>query len=163
MLTAEEARSLINYDPVTGEFRWRIDRGGPVRRGALAGTYNAAGYRQIMLKGKRYYAHRLAYLMTHGAWPGHEVDHANLDKSDNRISNLRLATRSQNRANTTVTKRNTTGFKGVYYRKREQRYVASIQVDGVTHCLGYFTTAMDAHAAYSSAAANLNGEFSRVK
>jgi hypothetical protein len=99
-ITAERLRQLLHYDPERGVFTW-LSR--PAERswntrfaGTRAGTINGLGYVVIGILGRRYKAHRLAWLYVHGEWPGRELDHINCDKSDNRIANLRPATRSQN-------------------------------------------------------------------
>ena len=162
MLTAETVRKLLDYEPETGVFRWRSGREG-VSKGMVAGTKNAAGYRQIMILRKRYYAHRLAWLYVNGDWPHAEVDHANGDKADNRISNLRLAEKSQNRANTALQRNNTSGFKGVCFHKPIGKFYASIQIEKKYKFLGYFDTPEKAHAAYYEAAEKYFGEFARFE
>lgn len=158
MITAEEARALIDYDPDTGVFRWRRSRRG-CRIGDVAGNPNSKGYWQISLNYKRYFGHRLAWLYVHGYWPTGEIDHINMDKGDNRICNLRDATREQNRHNTTMTKRNTTGFKGVSFHRKMGKFQAHHR----RHWLGYFQTAEAAHAAYAKAATEAAGEFARIE
>ena len=103
--------------------------------------------------------HRLAWFMTHGSWPENEVDHVNGDKTDNRIENLRKATRSENMRNCGMKRNNTSGFKGC--RLREKGWQARITLQGKQHHLGFFKTAAEASAAYEEAAKKLHGEFMR--
>ena len=99
-LTAEWLRAVLDYDPKTGLFHWRIDRGGrKARIGALAGSFDATGYIQIMIDGKNYKAHRLAWLYVTGNWPIGDIDHLNGERANNRWSNLREATKSINQQN----------------------------------------------------------------
>lgn len=86
MLTQAKLKSLINYNPATGEF----SRAGYAKCGTL--TYQ--GYVSIQVAGKRYYAHRLAWFYMTGVWPENEIDHKNRVRDDNRWENLREATRS---------------------------------------------------------------------
>lgn len=86
MLTQAKLKSLVNYNPVTGEF----SRAGHDKCGTL--TYQ--GYLSIQVAGKRYYAHRLAWFYMTGKWPENEIDHKNRIRNDNRWENLREATRS---------------------------------------------------------------------
>ena len=88
-----------------------------------------------------------------------DIDHVNRDPADNRWSNLRAATESQNLANTGKNKRNTSGFKRVHKLKGQQKWVSSITVDGVNYHLGTFNSPEEAHAAYVAAAKKLRGEF----
>src|SRR5712664_3026918 len=98
ILTAERLRELLNYDPETGIFRWDVVRRG-CGIGKEAGTSVSAGYRQISIDRRAYSEHRLARLYVHGHWPLDEIDHINGVRDDNRLSNLRQATRSENAQN----------------------------------------------------------------
>jgi len=88
-----------------------------------------------------------------------QIDHINRVKDDNRIENLRLATRSQNEANTGLRRNNSSGFKGVYFFKRTNRWLAKIAYDGLEIHLGYYDSAEEAAMAYNSAAVKLKGKF----
>src|SRR4051794_40587735 len=118
MLTAEELRTLVSYDPETGIFRAKTKRLGSYRKiGDELGTVNALGYVVMSIDKKRYYGHRLAVLYMTGAWPEQGMDHINGGRSDNRWSNLRLATQAQNVRNRSKGSNNTSGFKGVRFRE----------------------------------------------
>lgn len=92
---------------------------------------------------------------------GFDVDHINGDPLDNRRSNLRIATRSQNMANARP-HRDGTGYKGVTYDKRRKRYFARICQNYKQRFLGYYDTAEDAAKAYDAAAADAFGTYSRL-
>ena len=95
-LTAERLRELLNYDPDTGEFRRCTSRGGAAA-GTLAGCPGGPGsYRIIRVDRVIFLAHRLAWLHSYGVWPTKDIDHIDGDKTNNRIANLREATRAQN-------------------------------------------------------------------
>lgn len=153
MLTAAELRQLVEYDPVTGEFR-RRGKPDSQRMGGLT----PQGYRRIKLAGRNYMAHRLAFLYMTGDWPAEDVDHINRDKADNRWTNLREASRAENCRNRAARADNGTSRKGVH-RHRNGSYVAQIQVDGEKLYLGSYPTADQAHAVYRTAARDLHGEF----
>jgi hypothetical protein len=153
------ANELFVYDPETGELRNRVDRNGRARSGALAGYRRADGYVNVAVKGKRYQVHRVAWLMTHGAWPAAQIDHVNGVRDDNRLINLREATAAENGRNRGATAGNRTGFKGVYWHKIGRKYVAKIKFRGKSTYLGLFTTPEAAHAAYQSAAYANHGAF----
>ncbi len=164
MLTADRLRELLIYDPATGLFRWRVDRLGYrgnayVKAGQAADHVEAAGYVVIRIDGKRYKAHRLAFLYMTGAFPPDFVDHINGHRADNRWQNLRPATRSQNGGNRGLNTRNKTGVKGVY--PEGKRYRAMIQMNGKQSRLGTFDTIAEAQAAYLKAANDAFGDFAR--
>lgn len=150
-ITAARLRQLLHYDKNTGVFTWSVARY-CVRAGAVAGALNPDGYIQIKVDGRTYGAHRLAWLYVYGAWPALQIDHANRTRADNRIDNLREVTISQNQQNTSLSPRNTSGFRGVSWQKSSQRWHAYIKVDGKRKHLGYFEDAAAAHDARVKAA-----------
>lgn len=158
-LTAEEIREALDYDGETGEFRWRKSCGAK-KAGSRAGYLEPGRYWSIQFRGQMLYLHRVAWLHAYGVWPSGEIDHINQDKSDNRLSNLRDGTKSQNKANVGVTKQNTSGIKGV--RRRNGRFEAQIKVNGKYKHLGVFHSAEMARLAYESAAGKYFGAFARV-
>lgn len=96
-----------------------------------------------------------------GEWPVNDIDHANGGRSDNRWLNLRGATRGQNLANKKMDARNTSGFKGVSWSQKSQKWQAHIKVQRKSMFLGFFDTKEAAHAAYCVAADHHFGEFAR--
>lgn len=156
MITAQELRERLDYDPVSGVFRWKTSASNRIRVGSTAGCINTIGYCQIYIGSKPYLAHRLAWLHVFGAWPDGVIDHINGNRSDNRICNLREATRAQNNANARVRSDNTSGLKGV--SPLHGRWAA--QAGGVY--LGLFDTPEEAHAAYVAAAKERFGNFARL-
>ena len=98
MKSIVDIRDLLGYDPETGLFTRKVQRG-KHKEGEIAGCLNAKGYVEIKACGKIYEAHRLAHLFMTGSWPSEQIDHVNHIKSDNRWSNLREASRAQNTQN----------------------------------------------------------------
>ena len=146
---AETMRRLLDYEPDTGIFYWRIQPSRSVKAGAVAGSVNDEGYRYITIDRKAFAAHRLAWLYTHGVWPEQQIDHINGVKADNRIANLRDVPQSMNQHNQVRTKKNnTSGFCGVSWEKRDKRWRAMIMVNGRKQHIGLFDTPEAAHAAY---------------
>lgn len=101
----------------------------------------------------------IVWALHHGAWPVCELDHKDRDSLNDRIENLRLATRTQNNANKAKSIANTSGFKGVSWHSEKRRWVASIRIDGRATHLGYFDRPEDAHVAYAEAVRRVHGEF----
>lgn len=164
-VTAERLRQVLDYNPATGEFRWKTKLGPVDRIGEIAGTISNRGRRHIAIDRTVFAAHRLAWLYVYGAWPSGQLDHRNLNKLDDRIENLRPATRQQNSANRPVLRNNRLGVKGVSITprvRRPQRYRARIRVDNRLIHLGYFSTPEQASEAYRLAAVKHFGEFARV-
>jgi hypothetical protein len=160
-VTSARLRELLRYDRKTGEFRWLKCVSPSIQPGDIAGTLDSQGYRRIIIEGRIYRAHHLAWLYMKGKWCSVVIDHRDLDPSNNRWSNLRRATRSQNSANRSVPRNNACGLKGVSPDRRGWR--ATIRKNGRIHHLGVFETPQEAHAAYVKAARKLFGEFARTE
>lgn len=149
-LTHQEAKDILDYDPLTGVRRWKFFSRTHEYMG-VAGSLQPDGYRRIKYKRRQYLAHRLVWFYVNGVWPQGDIDHINRSRSDNRISNLREATRSQNVFNSDNS-RNTSGFRGVHYAKKQGNWIAQIKVDGKGMHLGSFDTPEQASLAYQKAA-----------
>lgn len=162
MLTYERLHDLLDYDPDTGIFRWAADMGDKRKPGRLAGYRERNGYLTIKVDYRKYQASRLAWLYSHGVPPPHEIDHKDGNPANDRLSNLRAATHSQNLKNTRVPSNNTTGSKGVYWRKKRQTYEVKIVVNGRHKYLGLRKDFSVAAALYAAAAARYFGEFART-
>lgn len=158
----DELRMMFSYDPDTGLLSWNRDYGIYIRAGDKAGCVKVDGYGYVAYKRDRFMSHRICWALHYGCWPNGPIDHINMVKSDNRISNLRLASVAENNRNRTKQRNNTTGFKGVSFYKQTKKYVAKICFNKKTRTLGYFDTAIEASIAYSNAVKELHGEYARV-
>ena len=168
-LRAELVSSILEYDKLSGVFRWKARPGecgnfNSKYAGKVAGSIDKkTGYIRISINNKLYQAHRLAWLMTYGEWPDeHDLDHKDMNRSNNAISNLREAKRSRNKGNQRKYATNTAGYKGVSFRKDKDMFTAGIGVNGRRIHLGYFATARLAAEAYNAAAVKHFGEFARL-
>lgn len=164
----ELAHKALDYDPETGAFvrKWRDDRS-PKWNGRYAGKpaghLDASnGYVTVSLGGANYYAHRIAWLMVHGALPPATIDHFNRDKTDNRLSNLRVASLSENNRNRGMRRDNKSGIHGVYWNKTNGKWIAEIGFDGKSRYIGSYVTRDDARRAYLEVAQKLFGEFAPI-
>jgi hypothetical protein len=152
-ISLDKLKSLLHYDPLTGEFTRIARTSSRTKVGQRAGRPTSTGYWRISLDRVDYKAHRLAWFYVYGVWPSGHIDHINRDKRDNRISNLRDVTESENRQNVLLRADNKSGFKGVHFSSRRQRWVAQISHMRRGKNLGAFPTAELAYEAYRKAAA----------
>ncbi len=157
-----DVAQILRYDEETGKLFWRIKRSNNVLAGQEAGTLGRTGYIVIGIDRKYYKAHRLAILLTSGAWPAGVVDHVNGIKIDNRLIDLRVASHAENCRNQGISRNNACGVKGVHWHIRRRKWAASIRLNWKLHHLGYFDTIEAAAAAYNEASLRLHGEFGRL-
>lgn len=150
MLTAEQVRHWLDYEPESGLFTWRASPRFSVAAGSPAGCLNDRGYLMIGMNRISYAAHTLAWLYVHGRMPAGEIDHINGVRTDNRIKNLRDVPQVVNTQNRRLPfKSNTTGFLGVTHAKSARNpFKAQITIDGKPTYIGVFPTAEEAHEAY---------------
>lgn len=161
IITHDELKRHLDYDPGTGLFTRKISSTPTVQIGDVAGsTCLRSGYRHVYVGGRQYSQHRLAWLYVYGRWPIGDLDHKNRDKADNRIENLREVTESQNIWNSRVRKDNKSGHKGVYWKPGLRQWVVHITYGGKQRYLGIYRSKDDAIAVYLAAAAEHHGDFS---
>jgi hypothetical protein len=178
-LSYETLIKRLRYEPDTGKFYWlsktpdmyenspnrtkgaKCAAWNGIYAGSEAGTARPDGYFQIAINGHCYLAHRLACLYMNGCWPQDQVDHKDMCRSNNRIANLREATRSQNHANKRYGP-NTSGVRGVSWCSRDRKWLAQIKIKGKNHRLGTFETIEAAAAVFNDAKIKHFGEFARI-
>jgi hypothetical protein len=158
MITQAELKELLEYNPDTGVFTW-IKAIGRAKVGSVAGS-KKHGYINLKINRKNYLAHRLAYLYMTGNFPENQMDHINHIKDDNRWTNLRDATNSQNMSNRAKRKDNKSGYKGVCWHKQHKKWCAEIRYMNKKIHLGLYTTPQEASEVYKKKAIEIYGEFS---
>lgn len=148
-VTEQRAREFLQYDPESGQFVWKVSKG-TARAGDVAGaSLRKNGYYAISIDGRRYYAHRLAWLFVHGKMPAQCIDHIDGDRTNNRIANLRdVPARINFHNQPSLRRNNTSGFKGVSWSTQRKRFVAQISINRRPKFLGFFDNPEDASAAY---------------
>lgn len=156
-LTFERLKQVVHYDPDTGVLRRLGTRMGPVPQPKKENRYVP-----FIVDGVSYQTHRLAWLYMTGEWPPTLIDHRDMDRRNNRWSNLRLATKSQNGANGTKKKNNRSGFKGVFKETYTGKWKASITVNRRLISLGRYDCPAAAHFAVIVGSEKHFGEFARA-
>jgi len=153
MITQEDARYYFDYNPSTGEFRWKNPTSRTMKAGHPAGGLDDRGVLRIKLKGVLYKAHRLAWLYVYGVMPPKNLDmtHKNDDLADNRISNLALKTRQQTAKSWKRIKRNRSGVMGVQWNSRDKAWYSRMKHNQKDIHLGYFNDYFEAVCARKSA------------
>ena len=146
MITQEELKEQVSYNPATGVFTWLVANSSSARVGDAAGSLTTQGYVSVQIQGERYQAHRLAWLYMYGFFPENSLDHVNRTRDDNRIENLREVSNSCNIRNSKSHSNNTSGVRGVCWDKATQRWQADIKVNGKKIGLGRNTCFAEAVA-----------------
>lgn len=150
-LTQERLKSVLNYNPVTGEFV-------RLKNGEVAGGVHSTGYRHIKVDGKVYKAHRLAFLFMTGEIPV-QVDHINRVKDDNRWNNLRPATQQENNYNCSNRQGTVSGLRNINWHAGTQSWMVRVRDKKISRYLGLFKDLELAEFVASEARAKYHGEF----
>ncbi|WIL02001.1 putative class I holin [Salmonella phage S4lw] len=162
-LTADKLREVLHYDPDTGVFTWKATRVHNAGAGSEAGANHCAGYRSIAFGGKRYLAHRLAWLYMTGEWPNSLIDHINGDGRDNRFCNLREADKSENGCNKGPRKDSKSGIKNVMWQKQQGGWYVQLKIHKIKYFYGYFADLELAALVAEEAREKIHGVFANHK
>lgn len=177
IVTPEILRQLLRYEPETGRLFWLPRPREMFKNQQSYGAWNTRyagkeaftaigshGYLTGAVNDKMYTAHRVIWVIVYGEWPENQIDHANAIRTDNRISNLRVATDQENNRNRGLNSANSSGFKGVSWHAKTKKWRSDIRdSNGKRLYLGIFSTPESAHAAYCEAAKRYHGEFARFE
>jgi hypothetical protein len=156
MLTQEELKRLLHYDPETGVFTWNVKRSNKVKIFSVAGStqtmsHNKKTYIRIKIHNKKYFAHRLAHLYITGYWPEDQIDHIDGNGINNKWCNLRSVNISENMRNYKKPITNTSGICGVSWDSSAMKWSSYIHVNNKQIKLGRFSNMLDASCARKSA------------
>lgn len=151
ILTQEYLKSILHYNPETGIFIRLFAKKRTDLLNKEAGCIQNHGYRAILINGRSYLSHRLAWLYMKGEWPQAELDHINHNRTDNRWNNLRQITQQHNKKNQTMNGNNKSGITGVSWYKQTNKWRAQIRHNGKKINLGYFNSIDDAAKARQTA------------
>lgn len=165
MITQDRLKTVLYYSHETGLFTWKYrprklfasqrayNIFNATYPGRKAGSLRPDGYYEIRIDRKLYRAHKLAYLYTRGYLPELEVDHINGVRGDNRLTNLREVTSSENKRNSSIRNDNSSGVVGVSWYKASSKWSAQIRVPNCykNEFLGYFEDKFQAICARKSA------------
>ena len=157
-LTQSRLKELLLYDPDTGMFTRKVPVPGYLA-GSIAGSVSQRGYITIVVDDVSHKAHRLAWLYMKGKHPSKYIDHINGVLSDNRFSNLREATPTNNQQNAVLRKDSTSGIKNVKWYKQLKKWVVEIKVNKKSVHIGYFKNIEDAEQAARLAREKYHGKF----
>lgn len=157
MLTQAELKEILDYNPQTGEFKWKINTSSnKIKKDSRAGHIESFfSYCRITIDYKIYQAHRLAWLYVYGKWPK-IIDHINGNTLDNKIHNLRSVSQRENSINTI--KHRNGHLAGTYFRKDKNKWQARISISGKIKYIGIYSTQQEAHEAYLKKLKELNNE-----
>lgn len=154
-LTQERLKELLEYNPDTGDFIWKVARQNKTVAGLVAGSVSSSGYSQIKIDGKTYLTHILAWLYMKGTFPESRLDHRDNNILNNKWDNLRPATHQQNMFNRKLGKNNKSGVKGVSYAPKYDHY--TVRISNIYY--GCYKTLEEAKAVAEKVRQDLHGEF----
>ena len=139
-ITKDRLCELLEIDVEKGIFIWKHTMGGKAKKGQEAGAIGKNGYLTIRIDQVDYLAHRLMWLYVYGAFPIVCIDHIDKNKTNNKYINLRLATQKQNGENKLLNSNNSSGHRGVFFRKnlKSKPYLVSIMNNKKSIHVGYF-------------------------
>lgn len=161
-ITQTYLKEILDYDQ-EGYLVWKVKKAPWIEIGSRAGNLRREGYTRICINQKNHYLHRLVWIWHYGELPKCDIDHIDGNPSNNKIENLRLATRSQNMYNAVKKKQVTSSkYKGVCFIKRSNKWRALINFEKTTISMGHFLTELEAAKAYNDGAIKYFGKFARL-
>jgi len=162
MADQDITKEILNFlfDYKNGELYWNFSLSCKSPKGTIAGSIKGDGYRRIGLNKKVYLAHRLIYMMFHGYMP-EIVDHIDGNKLNNKIENLRSATKSQNCQNQKLPINNVSGYKNVRWNKTKAKWCVNLRLNYKDIHIGYYKDIELADLVAQEAREKYHGKFAR--
>ena len=157
MITQELLKEYFYYKD--GSLYAAVSRQG-IAKDKKVGHLGFNGYFYVRFRNKSHLEHRLIFLYHHGFLPK-TIDHIDNNSKNNKIENLREATRCQNAWNMKTPITNTTGVKGVWYDKARNKWYAEFKTNGIKNYVGRFDTIEEAESKLKEARNKLHKEFAR--
>ena len=158
MITQKQVKNIFRYE--NGVLYWKKPTSTRIKSGSKAGCINSNGYMRMGLNGKDIYNHQVIFLYFNGYIPDN-IDHIDGNPLNNNIENLRECNQTQNLYNKSMQINNTSGVKGVHWRKDTKKWVAKIQVKGKCIVLGNFLDLEFAELVINEARKLYHGKFAR--
>ena len=160
MVNQEYLNKIFEYNKETGVLIWKVTRSSKVKCGMIAGSLNPhnGGYIQVIFNKRAYYAHKIIWEMIYGERPKY-LDHIDGNRANNRLNNLRSVNASQNACNSRVSKRNTTGYKGVHWNKQRNKWTVFVRKNRKLHYGGAYINLIDAIQCAIQLRIKLHGEY----
>jgi hypothetical protein len=143
VLTLEKLNSLFLYERSTHKLLWTKEAKQIIKRitpNTEVGYLRSDGYRAVRVQGKAYYVHRLIFWIATGEEAKGVVDHIDHNRSNNDINNLRDVSIHENAMNKANKCRSSTGYQGIFYDRRRDKYVAQVRYKGVKVLYKYCST-----------------------
>lgn len=156
----DELKKFLEYDPLTGVFRWKLAKSNKIKVGEVAGSTDSQGHLQVKFGGEMFFLHRIAWFIMTGEDPGeNQIDHDNTIRADNRWLNLRLATHNRNAHNANKRSDNTSGVKGVGWNNVKKAWIGRVAYNKKTYRTGSYQTVTEAETAIKILREKLHKEF----
>lgn len=160
MITQELLKEYLEYRD--GHLWWIKPRAKSISVGQQFGHTTKKGYRRGIFFGKQVYEHNLIWFCHYGVWPANRLDHKDTIRDNNDINNLREATHQQNSFNRNSHKESTSKYKGVYWCKRDKKWISAFTINGKINYVGRFDDEVEAAKAYDKAVKDVHGKYRKL-
>lgn len=158
-LSEVELHEWFNYEPETGNIYWKKSPKPSIKPGDLVKAKHGCGYLLASVKGKTFLQHRLAWFLYYGEWPYDQVDHIDGDRKNNKLTNLRLASKKENMWNSKGKPNKTSEYKGVSWDRVRNKWAVYIKYDNKVKNVGRFNNEVEAALTYDKWAREKFGKF----